>query len=239
MLTQWSLIQALLLLVLVPPLHALDSVSAVKKVVLFDGELTDIWECREGSWIVDADGNLTCQMEEAVQKNGKKRLRGMGYLWTRQGFSDFVLELEYRLSKQANSGVFFRTDPNDPVQGGLEIQLLDNEGIREANGKVDPKKQNVAFYDCQGPSLDASRAIGEWNHFRLSCRGPIMKIELNGKVVNEVDLREWTESGKNPDGTQNKFKKAMSQSSPTGRIGFQNHGKQVWFRNVSIVNLGE
>ena len=61
-------------------------------------------------------------------KNGKTRLRGMGYLWTKDEFSDFELSLEYKLSPGANSGIFYRTDKNNPVNGGFEIQLMDNEG---------------------------------------------------------------------------------------------------------------
>lgn len=206
-------------------------------VNLSKGELQDHWECREDAWIIDQNGAVTCQMEEVLQKNGKTRLRGMGYLWTRHEFSDFVLDLEYKLSPQANSGIFFRADPEDPVQSGFEIQLLDDHGIRQAGGNLDAKKLNAALYDCQSPTLDSARVAGKWNELRLTCRGSLIKVELNRKIVNQIDLRRWTEPKKNPDGTANKFNDVLSQRGLVGRIGFQNHGKQVWFRNVQVTKI--
>ena len=56
------------------------------------------------------------------------RRKGGGYIWTEKSFGDFVLELEVKMSKRCNSGVFFRTDPKNPVQGGFEIQIMDSHG---------------------------------------------------------------------------------------------------------------
>ena len=77
-------------------------------------------------------------MQKTKDKNGKERIRGMGYLWTKEKFSDFELSLEYKLSPAANSGIFYRTDKNNPVQGGFEIQLMDNEGFQKKSNKVLP-----------------------------------------------------------------------------------------------------
>ena len=60
----------------------------------------------------------------------------MGYLWTKQEFEDFELHLEYKLSEGANSGIFYRSDPQDPVQKGFEIQLMDNTGFQKKAKKV-------------------------------------------------------------------------------------------------------
>ena len=210
-----------------------------EKSVLFDGQLTGEWECREGAWVADSDGSLTCQMEEVTQKNGEKRKRGMGYIWTQSEYSDFVLEFEYKLSHAANSGVFFRTDPGNPVQGGFEIQLLDEIGVRESGGTLAAKKRHVAFYDCQAPSKQGVVHHGQWNQLRLTCRGSLIRVELNGEMVNQFDLRQWQEPGKNPDGTENKFKDALAKRPASGRIGFQNHGKPVWFRKISVIDLSQ
>lgn len=216
-----------------------DANLAAKKTILFAGQLTSDWECRDGAWIADADGSLTCQMEEVTQKNGKKRQRGMGYIWTRSTYSDFILEFEYKLTTAANSGVFFRTDPSNPVQGGFEIQLLDDIGVQESGVKLDPKKQNAAFYDCQAPAKNAVARRGEWNHLRLICRGTLIRVELNGEVVNQFDLQQWGQPGRNPDGSANKFQDALAERPDSGRIGFQNHGKPVSFRNVTIIDLSQ
>jgi hypothetical protein len=53
----------------------------------------------------------------------------------------------------------------------------------------------------------------------------------------DVDVNDWTEVGKNPDGTTNKFKKAIKDKPRSGFIGLQNHGQVVWFKNVKIRRL--
>ena len=211
-----------------------ESDSQHRKMVLFDGSSMNAWDCREGAWVIDEDNVLTCQMEEVTQKSGKTRLRGMGYLWTRASFQDFVLTLDYKLSKGANSGIFFRADPTDPVQSGFEIQLLDDAGFASTKGMLEAKKRNGSLYDCQAPRLNSARESGQWNRLSLTCQGPNVLIAINGQQVNQVDLSKWKEAGKNPDGTRNKFRTALSELPSVGKIGFQNHGRQVWFRDVRL-----
>ena len=104
-------------------------IASAQTVVLFDGTHLDAWQFDGGGWTIDADRSLTCEITETQLPNGKLR-RTKGYIWTNQTFTDFDLTLSYELSAAANSGVFFRTDKDNPVQGGFEIQLLDNEGFR-------------------------------------------------------------------------------------------------------------
>ena len=74
-------------------------------------------------------------MKTAKDKKGRERIQGMGYIWTSETFDNFELTLEYKLSEGANSGIFYRTDKNDPVQGGFEIQLMDNKGFQKRRRK--------------------------------------------------------------------------------------------------------
>ena len=204
-------------------------------VVLFDGSNTDHWEFREGAWVVEPDGTLSCRMEEVKQKNGTTRMKGMGYAWTKKEYDNFELTLSYKLSKGCNSGVFFRTDPNNPVQAGFEIQLLDDEGFQASKGKKDPKNLNGAFYDCHAAVAKPARPVGQWNQLKITCEGPNLKVAINGVLVNDVNIDDWDTPNMNPDGTANKFKTALKELPRTGRIGFQNHGQVVWFKDVAIV----
>ena len=52
-----------------------------------------------------------------------------------------------------------------------------------------------------------------------------------------VDVDEWTTPRMNPDGTENKFEKALKDFPRNGYIGFQDHGDPVWYRNVRIKEL--
>ena len=227
----------LFLLWLIPSLMICAAAIAAESETLFDGTNTDSWEFRDGAWLIDDDGALTCQMEEVKQKNGEVRMKGMGYIFTKKAYENFELTLAYKLSEGANSGVFFRTDPSDPVQAGFEIQLLDDDGFHPAKGKLDDKKLSGAFYDCQPPRSHPAKPVGKWNDFKLTCLGPTVRVEINGELVNEFNVDRWDTPLKNPDGSPNKFKTALKDLPRRGWIGFQNHGHPVWFKQIQIREL--
>jgi type 1 glutamine amidotransferase len=182
---------------------------------LFNGRDLTGWLAKEGSWVVE-DGVLA--------------RRGGGDIWTRSVFGDFELELEFKLAEKTNSGIFFRTgDIRDPVQTGIELQVLDSWG------KESPDAHDCgAIYDCLAPRKNAVRKPGEWNQVRLTCRGRQIRVVLNDEPIIDMDLDRWTQAGRNPDGTPNKFRAAYRYMPRVGRIGFQDHGSPVWYRNVRI-----
>jgi len=108
---------------------SLLSSAWAKERVLFDGKSLKAFEYAPKSWEIEKDGSVVCRMAKTKDKKGKERIRGMGYLWTKEEFSDFELSVEYKLSPGANSGIFYRSDKDNPVNGGFEIQLMDNEGF--------------------------------------------------------------------------------------------------------------
>jgi hypothetical protein len=141
---------------------------------------------------------------------------------------DFVLDFDYKLSKRCNSGVFIRVnDLKDPVYTGLEVALDDTTGT----GYHD----SGAFYDLVAPKVNAQKPTGEWNHMTITAKGPRITVVLNGKEVSEIDLDQFSEPGKRPDGSQHKFKDvAIGKLARTGYFGFQDHGSDCWFRNVKL-----
>ncbi len=157
---------------------------------------------------------------------------GGGYLWTKEKYEDFVLDLEFNMSENCNSGIFFRTNPENAVHGGFEIQILDSHG-KEQVGKHDCG----ALYDVVAPRLNATRDAGEWNHLRLKCDGPIISGWMNGRKIFRIDISRWTEPGKNPDGSSNKFRNALAELARNNHIGLQDHGHPVSYRNVRIKRL--
>ena len=205
---------------------------------LFSGSSLATFEFAPNSWEIDSDGSIVCRMEKTKDKKGVERLKGMGYLWTKNNYGDFSLTLDYKLSEGANSGIFYRTNPKDPVQGGFEIQLMDNEGFQKKSNRVlPPRKLNASFYDGVAPKGDFSKPVGQWNNAKLTCKGPMISFHLNGKNAFRINLDDWKEAGKNPDGSTNKFKTALKDLPRTGRIGFQNHGQVVWFKNIQVKQL--
>ena len=207
--------------------------------VLFDGSDFDQWSLdQDGGWVIDGEGAMSCVMGEVVdKKTGTKKARGLGNIWSRETYQDFEVTLGYKLSEGANSGVFYRCDKNDYVQGGFEIQLMDNVGFQKTHGEKDDRKLNGSFYDCLAPKADPQKPIGEWNTMTLRCEGSMISLKINGTETFSVDVNDWDTPLLNPDGTTNKFKIARKDASRVGYIGLQNHGQVVWFRDVKIKRL--
>jgi len=150
--------------------------------------------------------------------------------YSQETFQDFEIQAQVKISERANSGIFLRVaDPEDEVQTGFEVQVLDSYG------KSVPGKHDFgAIYDIQEPAVNAANPAGEWNDILIICRGPHVQVELNGEMIIEVDFSLWTQPGKNPDGTDNKFQMAYKELVHPGYIGFQDHGARVWYRNVKV-----
>jgi hypothetical protein len=152
-------------------------------------------------------------------------------LWTKDSYGDFILDLEFKVIAESNSGVFLRSGDIKNVLSALEIQVHDS---------ADGSKYGMvaAIYDAMPPSKSMAKPVGEWNHFTITCKGPLVSVVFNGEEVINANLDPWPEVKKNPDGTPNKFPVALKDFARKGPIGLQGlHGKAqapVWYRNVKI-----
>lgn len=185
---------------------------------LFNGRDLSGWAATgdAAGWDVDG-GCIRCRAE-----------RG-GYLYTLDRFEDFELSLEYRTEPRCNSGVFFRwSDLQDPVNTGLEIQILDTWGQEQ------DRHSSGALYDLVAPAQDVARPAGEWNRMLLTCRGPRMRLEQNGLHAWDVDVDDYDTPGRCPDGTPNKYRYAWKEMPRLGHVGLQDHGGVCWFRNLRV-----
>jgi hypothetical protein len=146
-------------------------------------------------------------------------------------YGDFVFDFDYKLTKGCNSGVFIRTSNlNDPVNTGIEVAIDDTTG----SGMHD----SGALYDLVATKENAQKPAGEWNHMTITARGPKMTVTLNDKEVSTINLEEWNEPGKRPDGSSHKFTNvAIGKLPRAGYLGFQDHGSDCWFKNVKIKEL--
>ncbi len=197
-------------------------------VTLFDGKNLDHWTMGpERSWVI-VEGEIRLQREF----DGKEH--NLDYLWTKEQYSDFVLELEFKIPENANSGVFLRTpDLKDPVYTGIEIQVANSYGRQEwSRGNC-----AGAVYDLLAPTANPVHAPGTWNHYKITCQAAKITIELNGKKIIDMNVDRWTEPLKNPDGTKNKFPTALKNFARQGHIGLQDHGRAVAYRNIRMKRL--
>lgn len=181
---------------------------------LFNGKDLTGWTT-EGNWVVEDGGVLAIKPREGEE--GWKRFED--YLYTKKKYGDFVLKLEYKLKEGGNSGVFFRIgDREEPVDKGIELQILDSYGTPD---------EEMTAHDCGGiirtaaPSTNAAKPAGEWNEVKIALRGDHLKAWLNGKKIQDLSL-EGTPVEDRPD---------------RGYISLQDHGLNMWFRNIRIKTL--
>ena len=150
-----------------------------------------------------------------------------GILWSKDAYGDFEITLEYKTSEKCNSGLFFRTNPSNPVQGGFEIQIA-------SDGLYGGKHIVGSLFDAKESSIAAGKPDGEWNKMKVTCKGPKVSVVLNGKPVLDLNLDDWNTPNKNPDGSKNKFKVALKDLPRKGHFGLQYHGQAIWYRNVKL-----
>jgi len=138
--------------------------------------------------------------------------------------------------RYTNSGVFLRTgNPMDPVQTGLEMQV-------QSGGRTG-KHEFGAIYDAaacvRNPSRPGDDPANPWNQVEVEARGPIVKIRVNGEVVTEMNLDQYTEARKNADGSKNKYNKPLKDFPRKGYLGLQDHGDgtKCSYRNIRILEL--
>jgi len=182
---------------------------------LFAADLSNA-NFKEGSWTVE-DGVLTRQ--------------GGSYIWSQERYGNFILDLEYKVAENTNSGVFIRAgDLDSYVHNSIEVQIHENsDGTKYG--------YNACIYDCLAPSVVMNKPAGVWNHYTITAKDNKIYVVLNGVQVIDMDLDLWATQGMNPDSTDNKFKKAIKDMPREGHIGFQDHGQPIWFRNVRVKEL--
>lgn len=189
---------------------------------LFARDLSNA-DMQPGAWAFDADGVLAPTRGAGASANGD--------LWTKASYGDFVVSLEFRTTEKTNSGVFIRSsDIVNWLQNSIEIQIL--QGDEDA-----PVHLVGAVFDVAAPGRQVPLTPGEWYRYVITAKGNTITVVLNGEEVNKVELDQWKTAGRNPDGTANKFKKAYKDMARSGRIGLQDHGTPIEFRNLFVEPL--
>ncbi|MFN0059073.1 MAG: family 16 glycoside hydrolase [Planctomycetota bacterium] len=208
--------------------------------LLFDGQSFAGWRGyrQQGApakgWVVD-NGKLQ------VQAGG-----GGGDLVTVQKFGDFELQLEWLAEPGANSGIIFRVSEefDTPWQTGPEFQLLDDEAHKDLNplhgagalyDLIEPLQEEVQMPSGRrltGSRTKPLRPAGSWNRARIVLHGGRLEHWLNDRKIASGDL----------DGAEFRALVAASKFAVyprfalnrEGHIALQDHGNNVWFRNVKI-----
>jgi hypothetical protein len=162
-----------------------------------------------------------------------------GDIITLNKYKDFELELEWKVSEGGNSGIFYLAQELEGkaiYMSAPEMQILDNEKHPDAKLGKDGNRQAGALYDLIPAVPQNAKPAGEWNHVKILVYQGTVVHWMNGENVLEYHLwtDEWKEMVAN-----SKFKDWPEFVNPAteGYIGLQDHGNDVWFRNIKIKEL--
>jgi len=206
-------------------------------ISLFDGTSLNGWHSYGRTepgkaWIVDSG---TIKLNASAKKD--YQTQGGGDLVTNDEFENFDLKLEWNISKNGNSGIVFyihedTTKYKESWNTGLEMQVLDNNG--HSDGKI-PKHRAGNLYDLIAANPETVKGPGEWNQAEIVSNKGQLDLYLNGTKVVSTTL--WDDNWKKMV-AGSKFKDMPDWGTFTkGHIALQDHGNDVWYRNIMIKKL--
>lgn len=214
-------------------------------VTLFDGQTFDGWR---GYNREDVPAKWTIE-DGAIKINGtgtgEAQSTDGGDLIYDQKFGNFEFELEWKVSKGGNSGIFYLAQeiPGQPIYiSAPEYQILDNENHPDARLGVNGNRMSASLYDMIPAVPQNAKPYGEWNKARIMVyKGTVIHYQ-NDVAVVEYHL--WTPQWKalidNSKFSKEKWPEAydllinVGGENREGYFGLQDHGDDVWFRNIRV-----
>ncbi len=206
-------------------------------VSLFDGQTTTGWRGYNSTafprayWDI-VDSSLHCFGV------GKGTMTGTDLI-TEKKFENYELSLEWKISEGGNSGIFIFVQevPDTTIyMSSPEIQVLDNQRHPDATAGVNGNHQSGSLYDMIPAVPQNAKPAGEWNQVGILVNNGQVVVKQNGVNVVSFDVNsaEWKQMC-----ADSKFKdwKRFVNPARIGNIGLQDHGFEVWYRNIRIREL--
>jgi len=203
-------------------------------ISLFDGSSLTGWT----GYGKDQPGEAWEAADGVLYFNSEKKKGGAtgGDLVTRDTYGDFHFQIEWKISENGNSGIMFHVQDNGnygaPYHTGPEYQLLDNDGHRD--GQIVTHRTGD-LYDLIESSEEAAKPVGEWNLTEIKVEDGQLQFFLNG--VKTVETTLWDDAWKAMV-ADSKFEQWEDFATfKEGRIALQDHGDDIWFKNIRIKRL--
>jgi hypothetical protein len=203
-------------------------------VSIFDGKTTTGWRgynkpaFPEGWEVVD--GTIHCI------GSGTGEAGSGGDIIYDKKLSNFELDLEWKISEGGNSGIFILGQEIDSVpiyESAPEMQILDNDKHPDARLGVDGNRMAGSLYDLIPAKPQNTKPAGEWNNIHILVYQGTVVFSSNG--ANVVEFHLWTDAWeKMVSGSKFKDWPMFLNTAKEGYIGLQDHGNDVWFRNIKL-----
>ena len=220
-----------------------NTLSSIEKdegwILLFDGKTAEGWRGYKkdhfpNGWKVE-NGTIQCLGSGRGEAGSKE---GGDIIYDKE-FQNFKLSLDWKISKGGNSGIFYlgQEELDFIWKTAPEMQVLDNENHPDAKLGVKGNRQAGSLYDLVSADPQNAKPFGEWNHIEIIVFKGSVIHKMNGEIVLEYHLwtPEWNEmvaKSKFP-----KLNKDWAEVATKGYIGLQDHGDDVWYRNIKIKEL--
>lgn len=195
------------------------------KRLFADGGIPSHWRVSHWSDVGKSPpGSAAWKVEDDVLHGSEPRGT---WLVCEKTYGDFILECDFKLPPQGNSGIGLRfPDSGDPAYAGLELQVVDPRYY--GDHEVGADQLTGAFYNAVAPTKQLYRPA-KWNHYRIELRGSHVRVELNGELIQDLDLDKHT--ARLERGAPLKYRPRR------GHIGFQELSRgegHVQYRNIRL-----
>lgn len=151
-------------------------------------------------------------------------------------YSDFELKFDFKLGERGNSGCGLRfPDQGDPAFDGFELQMVDPR-YYPPEMKVPSSELTGSLYRAIAPAEQLFRPLA-WNSYHVICKGPLIRVQLNGKEILNVNIPTFDKPIKRHDETD---AVPLKDRPLKGHIGFQElsrGGGHVEIRSARIKEL--
>lgn len=159
------------------------------------------------------------------------RAAKQGDLISTQDYTNFTIEWDWKLAEGANSGLKYWVNKFDKGGWlGIEYQMIDDD--RHPDAHHGDNHSTACFYDLKAVGADKPvKPAGEWNTSKVTSKDGKLQHFLNGKLVGELDRNsdEWKACQE-----KSKFKAVEGFAPSHGHFLLQDHGDEVWFRNIRV-----